>query len=172
MAMGLLSEYPHMSPTFRKFTARTTRKPHYTDRNKMHMVALYWTPELSRNWIRYQFEQAGMDGPWAMKNLRKYAYNHENRRRWEHLGQQNILFIGQPEVQRYFERRKTYTRIPSWAIPIFNDHRKQGMSLQAIADKYGIDRPKMTAAMRRSMFEPVIMQKHHNEKWKNRSNKS
>lgn len=155
MTLGLLSKYPMRSKTLQRFVAR--RGPHYTTAQKAQMVALYWTPELPRNWTRFQFEQLGMNGEDAMRSLRMYAYDPDLRARYSHLGQENLLHIGQPEVQRFYDRRdKSKKRCwhPTWAMPIMNDHLKQGMTTTAIARKYDVDRFGLMRAMKRGIFTP------------------
>ena len=137
----------------------------YTDYELMHMVALYHTPYLSKEWIRDQFVQRGLD---PREDMRRFAYLAcKYRDRWKHLGERNLKFIGQPEVERYFTRSTRKLKIPPWALPIFNDHVKQGMTQKAIAVKYGLSRKAINECInRRSMFDPGP-----NEYWRGKFNK-
>ncbi len=152
LAMGLLSKIPTRSKVLQRFIKRKGK--HYTDRQKMHMTALYHTPGISKSWMADQFESYGMNPKRAMETVGRVACAPKNKARWGHLGQQNIQFLGPDELQRYISRAKRKVIIPPWAIPILNDHVKQGMKQADIARKYGISAGGLNVILKtRSMFE-------------------
>ena len=161
--MGLLSKIPTRSKVLQRFLKRNGKN--YTDYQKMHMTALYHTPGISKHWIADQFESYGMNPKRAMETLGKIACNDKNKERWAHLGEQNIQFLGPDEFERYMVRAKRRTIVPHWAIPIINDHVKQGMTHKQIGEKYGMDRLRVTKILgSRSMFEiPFQFQKKENQ---------
>ena len=167
LAMGLLSKYPLKSSVLKKFI-HPNRGMNYTDYEKMHITALYFTPGISPIWLGYQFQKLGLYPVTALSRMRKMAYRTENRSRWEHLGQENLLFIGQPEVERYFLRRDITRRvnIPNWVLPIFNDHIKQGWTQVKIAKTYKLNKYTVFKTLKyRSMFVPHRPATHLNGNW-------
>lgn len=166
LSCGLLTEYPTKSSVFNKLVAG---KPHVrlTKREKMHIVALYWTPELPKSWIEHQFRQAGASKR-IMGRLRKIAYDPRYRSRWEHLGPKNVGFIGQKEVEIFYNRRIEGQRIyhPSWAVPVLRDEKKRGLTVPQICQKYKIHRRALEKLMKRSMFSEVFRPwKQENSSW-------
>lgn len=158
MAMGLLSKYPDKSSVLSRFLTGKPRR-HYTEYEIQHMVALYYTPELPKSWIAWQFESRGYDPEYVMKNLRRTIHYNGRKEKWKHLGPQNVPFIGQPEVQRYYDRRDPRaTRIwhPNWALAVFNDHLKQGMNLREISEMYNISYVSLRGVIHRSIFDPHV----------------
>lgn len=155
LAMGLLSKYPKKSWVLKRFLNRK-KGIKYTDAEKSHITALMFTPHLPASWIEYQLQQYGEDKPeHALRSLKSIAYKPENRERWEHLGKENLMFIGQPEVEYFYLRRNPNKRVfhPSWAIPIIADHIKEGMSGPAIARKYNIHHNQVYSMLKRNMFD-------------------
>jgi hypothetical protein len=157
LLMGLLSKYPNRSSVLQKFATNTVGSK-YSDFEKMHITATQFTPGMTKAWLGFQFEQLGMDEQKALRKMRMIAYAPKNRARWEHLGQENVLHIGPVEVERYFLRRNPHrgVYIPNWALPVFNDDLKRGMSKTAVAEKYGLYRATLYSALRRSMFDPPV----------------
>lgn len=154
--MGLLSEHPRQSAVLRKFLNNKVGGKRYTPLDKINMIALWFTPQLPKSWICAQFETLGMDPAIARKRI-TWIVKRSDYHKWKHLGQENILHIGQPEVQRYFDRKPKHlrnTHVPIWAIPIFQDHIKQGMTQKAIAEKYGIALSTLKLSIKRSIFAP------------------
>lgn len=156
LTMGLLSKHPSKSSVLKRFTAPPgpyTRR--YTDYEKMHMVALWYTPGLSKTWIFEQFAKYGLSQKAVMDRMMRIVHDKKNRAKWEHLGQRNILFIGQPEVERYFARSENpRLKVPNWALPILNDEIKRGLTQTDVAHKYGLSRLTVRRCLNRSMFEP------------------
>lgn len=153
LTMGLLSKYPKKSWILKHFLDPNDRR-YYSDAEKMHMAALWFTPELPKSWIKHQFQTYSDRNPdHLMQYVNVQAYR--NKEKYGHLGQQNILFIGQPEVERYYLRRPPQLKAyhPSWAVPIFNDHVKSGMTIADIARKYGCPYLGVYRAMQKSIFE-------------------
>ena len=161
ITMGLLSKYPLKSSVLQKFlNAKISTR--YTEYEKMHMVALWFTPELPQSWMRYQFEQYGADPEMTLMRLRRQAYKSPWKEKFKHIGQQNPIFIGQPEVERYYARRPPGQSgwHPSWVIPVIQDHIKQGMTMVAISEKYGIPYSSVKHLVsRRSVFQPNVRNK-------------
>lgn len=154
LTMGLLDKYPLKSKTMTRFL-NAHSGIRYTDAEKQNMVALWFMPELPHSWVAYQFEARGYDPEWAMNKLRQIVYKRA-KPEWRELGQRNVLMIGQPEVERYYERRNPNMSMwhPSWAIPIFNENLKQGMSQRQVAAKYGMQTSSLEKVLKRGMFAP------------------
>lgn len=155
LTMGLLSKYPAKSPILKKFMTNIVGRK-YTDYERMHMTALWWTPGLNTTWTQYQFERLGHPKPQdAMRRLRGVAYNPRNRERWEHLGELNVQFITQPEVERFLLRRNMEIRgyYPSWVLPVLNDHRKDGWTMKQISEHYKLPFRTVENLLNRSMFD-------------------
>ena len=157
LVAGLLSDYPLRSPVFQKMLNREGTRHRWTDAQKMHVTALYWTPGLSNRWVTYQLERFGCSSPeHRFTKLRKLAAKPENRSRWEHLGQENLLYITKREVFNYYKYHPPgILWHPSWALLIFQDYRKQGKSVSEIARMHGIDDGVLRDTLkRRSLFKP------------------
>lgn len=139
LMMGLLSKQPQKSSILKSF-ASADPKRRYTEYEKMHITALYFTPEISRKWLGYQFEKLGMDPVSAIRKLRRVAYVPKNKYRWEHLGAKNLKYIGTEEAVRYGQRRRpgTILRMTSWMLMAARDLKKQGHSLPKIAEMMGV----------------------------------
>lgn len=129
----------------------------------MHMVAAWWTPELPESWIKYQFDRLGGDGEKCILTVKRYAYNKECRARWQHLGQQNLLFMGHDEVIRYYHRRNKNKNAwhPNWALPVMADLIKSGMTYEAVGELLqGFNKTQIWLLVnRRNMFEPHLKYK-------------
>lgn len=172
LCMGLLSGQPLKSKVLQHFL-EPGRGKKYSDSEKAHMVGLWWMPGLPHNWIRHQLATLAPDRntEHLIRYIKTQAYNPENRRRWEYLGEQNVTYIGQPEVERYFHRRKrgnTRIFVPFWALPVINDHLKQGWTMVKIAKHYDIHMSLVQRMKKRSMFHPYGWQKENNhlrENW-------
>ena len=151
---GLLSKYPEKSSVFQKIIT-IGRGQRYTDAEKMHIVAMMWTPELPLRWIWHQFEpHISSKKDHFMARLRRIQYHPEYRSRWEHLGEQNIQFIGQPEVERYYLRRPPgKTTYPFWAVPVLRQHVKGGMKQAEVDRMYNLPYKATSKIMRKSIFD-------------------
>lgn len=168
---GLLSKVPMRSTILRRMVSPRSGIP-YTDFQKMHMTAMFHTPELSKNWISYQFEKYGCNPENKMRDIRRIAQNPENRERWAHLGARNLIFIGHDEVVRYFHRRGSMKGLdyPSWCIPIINDMLKKGMRGYEI-EKY-LNLPSGTVSMlRHRSIMPRVKQQTGRPLWSARTRK-
>lgn len=174
LCMGLLSKVPMRSKVLQRFFDRTNPR-WYTDAEKAHMLGLWFLPGLSERWIEHQFKTLApeLKSDHLMRELRRHAYNPKNRERWEYLGQNNVQFLLQPEVERYFLRRPPgHTYVPFWALPVINDHRKQGWTLNAIAKHYNIHRSLVELILKRSMFDPYVTNQHLSQyQWKRKDKK-
>lgn len=153
--MGMLSKHPQKSSIMKRF-GNQHRTKRFTQREIMHCVALYWTPELSRNWIAWQFRNFERKPDDIMRSIRRYAYHPYYRKKWEHLGRRNLEFIGLDEVQAYYDRHPpTRKFIPSWALIVMIDLVKQGFTKAEVARRFGISRASVVNAInRRTIFEP------------------
>jgi hypothetical protein len=112
----------------------------YTEEERMHATAIYFTPELPRTWIAYQFAKRGLNSDKYMVRFRKIALNPKNPPHWRELGIRNLQFIGPEELLYYYQRsnpNKQHTH-PSWAIAIFNELVKQGRTQRSIEAEYGL----------------------------------
>lgn len=153
---GLLSKYPKKSWVFQKII-NPRQGVSYTDAEKMHIVGLMFTPELPKSWIWHQFKPfAKTSERNFMLRLRRVAYNHHNRERWGHIGQRNLMHIGQPEVLRYYQRSDPdrYFWHPNWAIPHLVQHVKDGMKMTEIEAMYGLPANTMQKLRRRNIMLP------------------
>jgi hypothetical protein len=155
LSCGLLTEHPLKSSVFQKLLAA---KPNVrlTEREKMHIVALYWTPELPKSWIEEQFRRYGAAAPQhVLRRLRRIAYHPKWRAKWQHLGPKNVEFIGQKEVEIFYNRRIEGKQIfhPSWALPVLLDERKRGLTIPQICEKYKLHRRTLEKLKRRSIFD-------------------
>ena len=132
---SLLGPQPQKSAVVRRIL-EPSRVP-FTPAQRMHIVATYWTPELPRSWIFYQFERLGGDYTRAQKIFEKIAYEQPGRDKYSFLGTNNLQFLGHEEIERYYLRRKPNFGIqhPSWVIPYFNDCIKRGDKLREIAER-------------------------------------
>lgn len=140
LVCGLLSKYPTKSTVFQKIN-NPKKGMRYTDAEKMHITAMMWTPDLPKSWIWWQFQPYCKTSERKfMQRMRNICYNHRNRARWEHLGMQNIQYIGQPEVMRYYERANPNRQLrhPSWAVAQLVQHMKEGMKMVEIERMYGL----------------------------------
>jgi hypothetical protein len=157
--MGMLNKHPLKSLVFKRFCTPT--KTPYTEDQKKHAVALYWTPELPRSWIRWQFEQHSERNPdHIMQTIKNFAYNPYYREKWGHLGAENLKYIGLAEVDAFYARFKpgARKRLPSWAIMVINDLIKQGWTKKAIARRFGLGYEQFVVTLRRkSIFDPITV---------------
>lgn len=158
LTMGLLDQYPTKSRILTRFV--TNGGKWFSPAQIQSMVALYHTPGIPKSWMEYQFDQHGLPPRKSMKKLRRFALNPEYRAKWQHLGDENITMIGQPEVERFYARRNPNKEaaLPAWAVAIFLDHQKQGMSRAAIAAKYNLSPGSLKHAMKRGIFVPLKRQ--------------
>lgn len=182
LVCGLLSKYPLKSTIVLRFVKKRRANKHWTLEEKKQVTALFWTPGLKKTWIAYQFEKHGCNPIYVMDTITKIACNPENRRRWEHLGKQNILYITQEHVMRYYQRRDPRKKLnhPHWALPFFYDHKKAGMTERQIEKMYGLTFQSIDYLIRRkSLFEPQrdkmvnnnysqLLRKAGHDGWKNK----
>ena len=155
LAMGLLSKQPQSSTIFKRYGNHRGTKP-FTQREIMHAVALYWTPELPKRWIAWQFRDCERKPEDIMRTIRKWAYHPYYRDKWQHLGRKNLEFIGLDEVQAFYDRYPPGNRsIPSWALIVINDLHKRGETKVGIARRFGLNRHTVRIAiLNRTIFEP------------------
>lgn len=133
---GLLGEMPRRSNVVQRLLKPSQKN--YTAAQQMHIAATYWTPELPRSWIWYQFERMGHPNPSYIKErFVHFAYKKDCREKYTSVGLNNLQFIGNEEIERYYLRRDPRLRVthPSWAIPYFNDKIKQGWKHREIAER-------------------------------------
>lgn len=140
LACGMLSKYPEKSPILQRMLTTSSAAKFHSKAYKQHLTALYFTPGLPKSWIAWQLESRGKNPKTGMRKLRRVALNPENRRKWEYMGPRNLFFIGQPEVYYYYQRRDPRRRTwhPFWALPVFFDHIKEGMTHAEIEKMYGL----------------------------------
>jgi len=167
---GLLDKYPTMSSVTRRILTPSTHR--YTAAQRMHIVATYWTPELPRSWVFYQFERMGGSFTAAKKVFEHQAYQEPGRSKYSFLGTNNLAFIGHEEIERYYLRRDRNAIMshPSWAIPYFNDARKQGVKLQEIADRLELTMNQVKHMVYdvapRGIFRPNVKNPNLGNPWK------
>jgi len=165
--MGMLNKYPHKSTVFKRFCWKSNSA--YTEDQKKHAVALFWTPELPKSWIRWQFEAAGCDNPdRAMHRMTVIAYNPYYREKWGHLGAENLKYIGYEEVNNFYARFKpgARKRLPSWAIMVMNDLLKKGWTKKAIARQFGLGYEQFVITLnRKSIFDPITKFNQNSPNW-------
>lgn len=165
-AMGLLSDRPERRKVFQKFVSNDSRK-RYSGFDQKEIVGLYFTPDLPRSWIAYQFERLGYDPEKMMRRLRFTALRHKHK--WKHVGPDNVMFIGEAEVERFYARKNPASNntFPPWAIAVFRAQRKRGVTLKAIADKHGFHYKYLGRKMSKSIFERPKRGYGMNNPWQN-----
>lgn len=173
LCCGLLSKYPEKSSI--KQRLQSSRSFTFTEDQIKQIVALYYTPGLSKSWIDWQFVKQGHKPDLILRKIRRIAQNPKNRQKYEHLGWENLDYIGPEEVQRYYDRRKPtgQTTHPNWAIAVILDYIKKGMTQAQIAEMYNLNSSQISKLTRKNLFQPT---KHKGQpswpKWKRKETKN